>query len=82
MTTTVKVTTAEWPVEVTLTDHTSQGEAIRTECVEPESEREFHLHSTLSIGLVELPKPEGHAKPEEEAKVDAPAETGAEQATE
>lgn len=63
MTTTVTVKTADWPVEVTSTDHACEGQAVTTVRVEPGSEQEFHLHATKSIGLVELPKPEAAAEP-------------------
>lgn len=66
MTTTVTVKTADWPVEVTKTDSACEGEACTTVRVEPNSEQEFHLHATLSIGLVELPKPEAPAEPASE----------------
>jgi hypothetical protein len=67
MTTKVTVATADWPVEVTITDKACQGEACLTERVEPKSEREFHLTDTRSIGLVELPKPEVASDPVPEA---------------
>jgi hypothetical protein len=63
MTTKVTVKAADWPVEVTITDHACAGEAVNTARVEPNGEHEFHLHSTRSIGLVELPKPEVAAVP-------------------
>jgi hypothetical protein len=71
MTTKVTVKTADWPVEVTITDHACQGEAINTACVEPNSEHEFHLTDTRSIGLVELPKPEAAADPAADASAAA-----------
>ena len=63
MTTKVTVKTAEWPVEVTITDHACAGEAVNTARVEPNSEHEFHLTDTRSIGLVELPRPEVASEP-------------------
>jgi hypothetical protein len=62
MTTKVTVTTVDWPVEVTMTDHGGLTSAVNTIHVEPNSEREFHLTDTRSIGLVELPKPEAKAE--------------------
>jgi hypothetical protein len=66
MTSTVTVKTADWPVEVTKTDHACEGQACTTVRVEPNSEQQFHLHATLSIGLVELPKSEVTAEPASE----------------
>jgi hypothetical protein len=63
MTTKVTVKAADWPVEVTITDHACAGEAVNTARVEPNSEHEFHLTDTRSMGLVELPKPEAAAEP-------------------
>jgi hypothetical protein len=57
MTTTVKVITHSWPVQVTTTDHGADGQDHRSESrVEPDSEREFHIHSTRSLSFKELPE--------------------------
>jgi hypothetical protein len=66
MTTTITVKTHSWPVEATITEH---GAGARTEVVDPNSERDFYIHSTCSIGLVELPEPAKAAEP----SADAPA---------
>ena len=56
MTTTVKVITHGWPVQVTTTDHVADGEDNHSaERVEPNSERDFHVHSTRSVAFKELP---------------------------
>jgi hypothetical protein len=70
MTTTITVKTHSWPAEVTSTDH---GAGCSTDIVEPNSEREFYVHSTRSLGIVELPEP---------AKVAEPVEPSAEAASE
>jgi hypothetical protein len=64
MTTTIKVITHSWPVEVTTTEH---GAGCTTDIVAPNSEREFHVHSTRSLGIVELPEPAKAAEPAEPA---------------
>jgi hypothetical protein len=63
MTTTIKVIAQSWPVEVTTTDH---GAGCSTDIVEPNSERDFYVHSTRSLGIVELPEPAKAAEPEVE----------------
>jgi hypothetical protein len=65
MTTTVKLKTHGWPVQVTTTDHGANGEEFHSEIhVEPNSERDFYIHSTRSLSFKELP----------ESKAEAPAE--------
>lgn len=57
MTTTVKVITHSWPVEVATTDHVADGEDVRSvDRVEPHSERDFYIHSTRSLSFKELPE--------------------------
>jgi hypothetical protein len=54
MTTTIKVIAHSWPVEVTTTNH---GAGCTTDIVEPNTECDFYVHSTRSLGIVELPEP-------------------------
>lgn len=57
MTTTVKLITHSWPVEVTTTDHGAEGDQVHgVSRVEPHSEVELHIHATRSIAFKELPE--------------------------
>lgn len=76
MTTTIKVTTHQWPVEVTKTDH---GLGASTEILDPHSERDFYIHSTCSLGFVELPEPANGAAPDEDIG-DVPEKDGTSEA--
>lgn len=68
MTTTVKVITHAWPVDVTTTDQVAGGDDVHTvERVEPRRARDFYIHSTRSIRFLELPEPEKAADPVEES---------------
>ena len=60
MTTTITVKTHSWPVEVTTTEH---GAGATTEVVEPNSERDFYIHATRSLGFVELLEPAKAVEP-------------------
>lgn len=64
MTTTVRLITHGWPVEVQTEDNcsycTNAGQqvvshALTTETVPPHSERDFHITDTRSISFKELP---------------------------
>lgn len=62
MTTTVKVTTHDWPVAVTMKDELAGFKpAFNTVHVEPRSEREFYLTNLRSLKFEELPKSENVA---------------------
>lgn len=65
MTTTVKLITHGWPVEVTTTDHAGDDDLRAVERVEPASERDFYITSTRSLSFKELPA---------EPKAEEPAE--------
>jgi hypothetical protein len=85
MTTTVKVITHSWPVLATTTDATQvEGveDATHVETVDPNREREFHLTSTRSLTLKELPKPEAveNDTDEDQARAPASSDAGAEEA--
>lgn len=71
MTTTVKLSTHGWPVEVTTTDHGTDGEEVHSvDRVDPGVERDFYIHSTRSISFKELP-----AEPKAEVPAGEPAAT-------
>lgn len=75
MTTTIKVITHSWPVEVTKTEKAAERDStVTTEIVEPNSEREFYIHATRSLGFVELPEPAKAAEPVAEAPVEPAGE--------
>jgi hypothetical protein len=57
MTTTVKLITHDWPVEVTTTDkYGDQPATVTTSRVEPHSETDFHITDTRSLQFAELPR--------------------------
>ena len=64
MTTTIKVIAHSWPVEITTTDH---GAGCTTDIVEPNSERDFYVTSTRSLGIVELPERKAEAVADDDA---------------
>jgi hypothetical protein len=61
MTTTVTITTNDWPVEATVTDDYDRGDdhlyATLTTKVLPNTSRTFQLTSTRSVAFRELPIP-------------------------
>lgn len=57
MTTTLQITTADWPVEVKLTDRRTGETTVRTPPLAPHSTDRIHLTQTHTITLTELPKP-------------------------
>lgn len=69
MTTSVTVKACSWPIKVTLVDRTAHNqssagfsqrvvsETTITETVAPFTSREFHVHSTRSMAVEELPLP-------------------------
>ena len=70
MTTTVKLITHGWPVEITTTDHAAPGgeDVHAVSRVEPGTERDFYIHSTRSLSFKELPaEPTDAAQPAGEA---------------
>lgn len=62
MTTTITVKTHDWPVEVSTTDHSIEGETtVHIQQVEPGSEHIVHIHATRSVSFKELPAPGSEA---------------------
>jgi len=58
MTTTIRVLTHSWPVEVKVKDVTGVREyTVTTEVLDPHCQRDFHVHSTRSLKITELPEP-------------------------
>lgn len=57
MTTSIKVVTHDWPVQVQNIDITTEGEQVSgtTEVVEPHSERTFNIHQHRELHIKELP---------------------------
>jgi hypothetical protein len=60
MTTSITVETHDWPVQVTFVEMDDIGHAVsnREEVVPPNTVRIIHIHSTMYVRVVELPKPE------------------------